>query len=74
MLMRAISYGGCTDTERESALKVDPGKKTHCRIRESNPSQLRDGPMLYQLSHIPFLAFAFEETMVATRRDFRGEY
>ena len=37
---------GCSDIVRESALKVDSGKKTPGRIGESNPRQQRDGPML----------------------------
>ena len=37
---------GCTDTERESALKVDSGKKSLCRTGESNLRHWRDGPML----------------------------
>ena len=48
----------CTDTVRESALKVDSGKKIPCRTGESNLRQRRDGPTLYQLSYIvptPFL-------------------
>ena len=53
MLMHAIAQGGCTDTARESALKVDSGKKNPCRIGESNLHQRRDGLMLYQLSYIP---------------------
>ena len=36
---------GCTDTERESALKDNPGKKTPNRTEESNLSRRRDGPM-----------------------------
>ena len=40
---------GCTDTVRESALKVDPGSST----RESNLRQRRAGLMLYQPVHIP---------------------
>ena len=31
MLMRAISHGGCAHTVRESALKVDTGRKCPCR-------------------------------------------
>ena len=46
MLMHAIAHEGCTDTERESALKVDSGKKIPCRTGESNLRQRRDGPML----------------------------
>ena len=46
LLMHAIAHGGCTDTERESALKVDSGKKIPCRTGESNLCQRRAGPML----------------------------
>ena len=47
---------GCTDTVRESALKVDPKKKKiPCRTGESNLRRRRAGPMLYQLSYIPTL-------------------
>ena len=42
---------GCTDTERESARKVDSGKKISRRTGESNLRQRRDGPKLYQLSY-----------------------
>ena len=31
MLMRAITYGGCMDTLRKSALKVDLGRTIPCR-------------------------------------------
>ena len=44
---------GCPDTNRESALKVDPGKKMPCPIGASNLYQRHDGEMLYQLSYIP---------------------
>ena len=44
---------GYTDTVRESALKVDSGRKNPYRTGESNLRQRRDGPMLYQLSYIP---------------------
>ena len=47
--------GGCTDTIRESALKVDSGRKIPCHIWESNLRQWRAGLMLYQLSYIPTL-------------------
>ena len=46
---------GCTDTGRESALKVDPGRKIPCRIGESNLCQRRVGSTLYRLSYIPVL-------------------
>ena len=36
---------GCTDAVRESALKVDCGRKTPCLTGESNLRQRRDGPM-----------------------------
>ena len=44
---------GCANTERESALKVDSGRKILCRTGESNLFQRRAGPTLYQLSYIP---------------------
>ena len=44
---------GCTDTVRESALKVDSRRKIPCRTGESNLRRQRAGPMLYQLSYIP---------------------
>ena len=37
MLMHAIAHMGCTDTVRESALKVDSGRKIPCHIGDSNP-------------------------------------
>ena len=43
----------CTDTGRQSALKVDSGRKIPCLTGESNLLQHRAGPMLYQLSYIP---------------------
>ena len=44
---------GCVDTVRESALKVDFGRKIPCRTRESNLRQRRAGSTLYRLSYIP---------------------
>ena len=44
---------GCADTVRESALKVDSGRKIPCRTGESNLRRRRAGPKLYQLSHTP---------------------
>ena len=44
---------GCTNTVRESALKVDWEKKIPCRPGESNLHQRLADPMLYQLSYIP---------------------
>ena len=44
---------GCTDTLRESALKVESRKNISRRTGESNLRQRRVGPMLYQLSYIP---------------------
>ena len=43
----------CTDTVRESALKVDSGRKIPCGTGESNLRQQRAGPTLYQLGYIP---------------------
>ena len=45
---------GCMDTrKRESALKVDSGRKIPRRTGESNLRWWRAGPTLYQLSYIP---------------------
>ena len=43
---------GCTDTVRESLLKVASGRKLPCRTEESNLRRQRAGPMLYQLSYV----------------------
>ena len=43
----------CADTVRESALKVDSGRKIPCRTEESNLRQRCAGPTFYQLSYIP---------------------
>ena len=42
-----------THTVRESALKVDSGRKIPCRTGESNLRRRSAGPVLYQLSYIP---------------------
>ena len=47
MLMHAIAHGGCTDTVREYALKIDSGRKIPCRTGESNLGQLRSGPTAF---------------------------
>ena len=44
---------GLTDTVRESALKVDSGRKIPRRTGESNLRRRRADPILYQLSYIP---------------------
>ena len=46
MLMHTIAHGGVRSHVRESALKVDSGRKIPCRTGESNLRQRRDGPML----------------------------
>ena len=46
MLMHAIAHGGVRTHVRESALKLDSGRKIPCRTGESNLRQWRDGPML----------------------------
>ena len=57
MLMDAIVHGGVRTHVRESAPKVDSGRKIPCRTGESNLRQRRAGPMLYQLSYIPIPAY-----------------
>ena len=54
---------GRTDTERESALKVDSGNEIACRTGESNLRQRRAGPTLYQLSYIPSPQTQMENVM-----------
>ena len=39
VLMPAIAQGSCTDTVRESALRVDSRRKIPCRTGDSNPRQ-----------------------------------
>ena len=51
--MHAVAHEGCMDTVRESALKVDSGRKIPCRTGELNLHRQHAGPMLYQLSYIP---------------------
>ena len=48
-----VGGGGGADTVRESALKVDFGRKLSCRTGEANFRQWRAGPTLYQLNDIP---------------------
>ena len=45
MLMHVIAHGG-VQTPKESALKVDSGKKISCHTRELNLHRQCDGPML----------------------------
>ena len=53
MLMLVIAHKGCTDTVRESALKVDSGREIPCRTGKWNLSQERARPTLYQLGYLP---------------------
>ena len=46
MLMHATAHGGVRTHVRESALKVDSGRKISCRTGESNLHQWHDGPTL----------------------------
>ena len=52
---------GCTDTVRESALRVDSGRKIPCRTGESNLRQRRAGPALYRLSYISATSPSLEQ-------------
>ena len=56
------------DTVRESALKIDPGRKISCRAGESNLRQRCAGPTLYQLCYIPLYGSHFE-SLRGWRRD-----
>ena len=54
MLMHAEGGGGTgTDTIRESALKVDSGRKIPCLTGESYQCQQCASPLLSQLNYIP---------------------
>ena len=56
MLMQVIAHGGCSDTERESVLDVDSGRKMFCCARDSNPFQYCTwlfSRTLYQWSYAP---------------------
>ena len=44
----AIAHGSVRTPARESALKVDSGRKIPCHTGESNLCQRHGGPMLYQ--------------------------
>ena len=46
MLMHAIAHGGRRDTMRESALKVDSGRKIPCHTTELNLRQQRASPVV----------------------------
>ena len=52
MLMHATAHRSVR-APKQSALKVDSGKKIPCHTRKSNLHQRHDGPMLYQLSYVP---------------------
>ena len=51
----------CMDIARESALKVDSGRKIPRSTGESNLRRQRAGPTLYQLSYTPIQAETLEK-------------
>ena len=51
--MHVTAHEGCTDTVRESALKVGSGRKSPRCTRELNLPQQHACPTLYQLNYIP---------------------
>ena len=53
---------GCMDTARESALKVDSGRKIPCHTTESNLHGWHPSLMIYWLSYIPTPVQNFEIT------------
>ena len=57
----------CTDTERESALEVDSGRKIPCHTRQSSLSHWRAGLTLYQLSYVPIHEYYWVKATAATR-------
>ena len=58
--MHAIAHGSCTDPVRESALKVDSGRKIPCRTRDSNQRQYC--AWLLQPAALPTVAVAITLT------------
>ena len=53
MLMHAIARSGCTNTVRDSARRVNAGRKVSCHTGDSNPGHCCDwrvNPMFFQLS------------------------
>ena len=53
VLTRGTAHKGVQTYVRESALKMDSGRKIPCRTRELNLHQRHDGPMLYQWATSP---------------------
>ena len=51
--VNGIALRGCSNIMRESALKVDCGRKIPCLTRELNLCQRYAGPTFCQLSYIP---------------------
>ena len=56
ILIPAITHMGCTDTVRESALKVDSGRKIPCCTGDWNPCQYCT--LFFQLDAVPVWAIA----------------
>ena len=67
MLMHAIAHGCVRTHVRESALKVDSGRKIPCRTGDSNLPQRRAGPTLYQPSYIPTSQYSVQFNQVVAR-------
>ena len=65
MSMHLIKRWGCPDTARESALKVDSGRKVPCHTRDSNPRQYRT--LVFQLDALPTELFPPPSHLVAIK-------
>ena len=67
-----FARGGCRDTVRESALKIDSGRKIPWHTGESNLRRQRAGRMLYQLSYIPTFLIEYGD-LTDTRKNYFEE-
>ena len=63
--MHVVAQRGCTNTVRESALKVDSGIKMTSRTGETNQPQRDACPTLYQLGYIPILILVCQYAVVS---------
>ena len=65
---------GCTDTVRESALKVDSRRKIPCCTGDSNLRQRRGGPALCQLSYISTTINLFVKVLDSVEEYFPAKF
>ena len=69
MLMHATAHKGLWTHVRESALKVDSGRKIPCCTAESNLHQQHDGPMLWPTELNPHLCISSNLSVIISMQD-----